>query len=159
MGSILDAIRWALINLCYPAVVLGVFGIFIYLISHLLSLSQDKVRATTAALLPLVLLILALAAHEAQTTLINPDFLENRTVLQLILGILIGLFINRAVPLMRGADGGRAVCILFLSTVACFVFYVVIQQAYGSLFPLFISGILAAGLDVVFRGSPQWQPY
>jgi hypothetical protein len=151
-----DVLRKLFTNVLYPMLLIGIWFGLLVLIIYIISegnTTWSQVRRAVAALLPVVLLIAVLLPTSDQT-LGRSSLHALPTVLGVIIGAILGLFGVEAGKRAAKSDSDTelSLYILFLSLIDMFIIYSSIVKEFDSLNSVLLSMILAAGLDIVFRG-------
>jgi hypothetical protein len=150
-------IRGIFTTILYPALVVVIFVTIFAVITMLITRSSTpaaKARRITAALLPVVVLIYRLVTVRGSHKIIDRGM--NGLILGL-LGLALGLlFIELGRALVR-SDSEAAIpfYILLLSSLGSFMTYFTIQGTLERVDSFLFPFVIAAGLDIVFRGTPS----
>jgi len=155
VGTVL---RWIFTNLVYPLLVLGVFAFISSIIADfvLAVTGERRIRRLVAAALPLTIVVFALVPTETEASdleaLLNLAGPWVRFATGLLLGAM-GLAIGRALA-SRDAEIAAAIYVLFLSAIASFIVYCLVEGVLRNLHVFLLGLVLGGGLYVVFRGTP-----
>lgn len=151
-------LRWIFINLVYPLLVLGVFGFISAVIADfVLAVSGERrIRRLVAAALPLTVVIFALVPFDSEGSDIQ-ELLDLagpwlRFTTGLLLGV-VGLALGQ-VLIKRDTEIAAALYILFLSAIASFIVYCLVEGVLRNLHVFLLGLVLGGGFYVVFWGPP-----
>lgn len=156
LGSML---RWFAIYVVYPVIVLGLFvflGYSIYkLVRHVRE--GERFRRITGAVLPFVGLVFTIVLTEQNDPGINRLFASLQNLWGFFGGLLIGFFIIGIGNYMKQIDEDilPTLFTLFLSLIAVFVLYSIMQFKLNDL-NYFLMGIIVGGATlVILKGIPS----
>jgi hypothetical protein len=155
-AGIQSCIRSIFTHILYPALIFVIFlTIFVSIIALISRAKRPVARARriTAALLPVVVLVYRLVA--VGDSLKANGHGMNRLLLGLA-GLATGLLFVEFGRVFVRSDSEAAIpfYILLLSSLGSFMFYFTIQGSLDRLDSFLFPLVIAAGLDVVFRGPP-----
>jgi len=142
----------------YPILIIVImvylFGLLVYLIVQGKG-SSGYIRRSTGALLPIVMLIFAMAISSDSIKIIENTLLSLPNILQLILGAVIGISLIEFGRhyLKTDIDGAVSLLALFVSCIFSFILWCVMGGVLKSLNYSLVGILLFGGLDIIFRGK------
>ncbi len=142
----------------YPIIVIGVFAfISIVIADFIFSVSGEKrIRRLFAAALPLTVIIFALAPLGGDSGGLEEILEFVSHWIRFVVGWLLG-FITLAISRVlsrRDTELAAAIYVLFLSAIASFLIYCLVEGVLRNLHVFLLGLVLGGGLYVVFRGPP-----
>jgi hypothetical protein len=151
-------LRWVFTNLVYPLLVLGVFGFISVVIADfvLAVTGERRIRRLVAAALPLTVVVFALVPADSEGSDIQALLALAGPWMRFITGVLLGvlgLALGRALA-KRDTEIAAAMYVLFLSAIASFIVYCLVEGVLRNLHVFLLGMVLGGGLYVIFWGAP-----
>jgi hypothetical protein len=160
MELISDLLRGLFSYALYPLLVIALLAIIVNYVYRIVADGRDvysRIRRTTGALLPVVVLIFLVLISRQEDDPAKLFLLGVPTFFFFIFGALLGLMlveVGRKL-MASGDDRGPAIYSLFLSFAGVFIIYSLMRSIFGKLNYFLFGLAVAAGLVVIFRGPPM----
>lgn len=157
MDRLSVTLRFLFTNYIYPAIIISLFIWIILLIVIVVMRAKTVagiIRRLAGAAVPFVFLIFTVVASQDKHDVISDLVASIGPILAFLGGAAVGVLLLEIGRLLRKTDTeiGPSLYAFFLSSVASFILYSIMIGILKSLHLPMFGVILAAALDVMFRG-------